>query len=194
MDIRHAAYVKTPIVLAYCPVKNETFREGLSISSSITSQITLLVPSLSVLFREIQNIGMELRTRFLGNWGITCLDLTLNWASCRLMVLEVGRFMTEKSLYFIEANIFRGLSQLSRKTQLCVRAAWTGQSLVFWVLCFLWKCIKKTGHTISQSLEQGVFLVQKPLKADVRVDKSSSFFLLARGARRRIFLFFPGYA
>lgn len=106
------------------------------------------------------------------------------------MVLEVGRFMTETSLYFIEANIFRGLSQLSRKTQLCVRAAWTGQSLVFWVLCFLWKCIKKTGHTISQSLEQGVFLVQKPLKADVRVDKSSSFFLLARGARRRIFLFF----
>ena len=70
------------------------------------------------------------------------------------MVLEVGRFMTETSLYFIEANIFRGLSQLSRKTQLCVRAAWTGQSLVFWVLCFLWKCIKKTGHTISQSLEK----------------------------------------
>lgn len=66
MDIRHAAYVKTPIVLAYCPVKNETFREGLSISSSITSQITLLVPSLSVLFREIQNIGMELRTRISG--------------------------------------------------------------------------------------------------------------------------------
>lgn len=109
------------------------------------------------------------------------------------MVLEVGRFMTETSLYFIEANIFRGLSQLSRKTQLCVRAAWTGQSLVFWVLCFLWKMYKKTGHTISQSLEKGVFLVQKPLKADVRVDKSSSFFLLARGARRRIFLFFPGY-
>ena len=51
---------------------------------------------------------------------------------------------------------------------------------------------KKTGHTISQSLEQGVFLVQKPLKADVRVDKSSSFFLLARGARRRIFLFWGG--
>lgn len=51
--------------------------------------------------------------------------------------VEVGRFMTETSLYFIEANIFRGLSQLSRKTQLCVRAAWTGQSLVFWVLCFL---------------------------------------------------------
>ena len=49
---------------------------------------------------------------------------------------------------------------------------------------------KKTGHTISQSLEQGVFLVQKPLKADVRVDKSSSFFLLARGARREAQNFF----
>lgn len=106
------------------------------------------------------------------------------------MVLEVGRFMTETSLYFIEANIFRGLSQLSRKTQLCVRAAWTGQSLVFWVLCFLWKCIKKTGHTISQSLEQGVFLVQKPLKADVRVDKSSSFFFTsARREAQNFFVF-----
>ena len=139
MDIRHAAYVKTPIVLAYCPKERNIPRRpfNFKLHHFITSQITLLVPSLSVLFREIQNIGMELRTRFLGNCGITCLDLTLKEASCRLMVLEVGRLMTELSLYFIEANIFRGLSQLSRKTQLCVRAAWTGQSLVFWVLCFL---------------------------------------------------------
>ena len=69
-----------------------------------------------------------------------------------------------------------------------------GTEFGFLGLVFFVKMYKKTGHTISQSLEQGVFLVQKPLKADVRVDKSSSFFLLARGARRRIFLFFPGYA
>ena len=69
-----------------------------------------------------------------------------------------------------------------------------GTEFGFLGLVFFVKMYKKTGHTISQSLEQGVFLVQKPLKADVRVDKSSSFFLLAQGARRRIFLFFPGYA
>lgn len=80
------------------------------------------------------------------------------------MVLEVGRFMTETSLYFIEANIFRGLSQLSRKTQLCVRAAWTGQSLVFWVLCFLWKCIKNWAYNFTKSWT-GCFLGPEAFKS-----------------------------
>ena len=136
---------------------------------------------------------MELRTRFLGNCGITCLDLTLNWASGRLMVLEVGRLMTETSLYFIEANIFRGLSQLSRKTQLCVMLG-RDRGIEFGFLClvFFVKMYEKQGIQFHKRLEQGVFLVQKPLKADVRVELPTSraqFFLRARGASGRFFMF-----
>lgn len=47
---------------------------------------------------------------------------------------------------------------------------------------------KKTGHTISQSLEQGVFLVQKPLKADVRVVELI-FFTSARREAQNFFVF-----
>ena len=46
-----------------------------------------------------------------------------------------------------------------------MRAAWTGQSLVFWVFCFLWKCIKKTGHTIPQASWTGCFLGPEAFKS-----------------------------
>ena len=102
------------------------------------------------------------------------------------MVLEVGRLMTETSLYFIEANIFRGLSQLSRKTQLCVLLGrgrvWFSGSCVFCENVF-----KKQGIQFHKHLEQGVFFVQKPLKADVRVDlpTSRAQFFYERAAIKR---------
>jgi len=103
------------------------------------------------------------------------------------MVLEVA------SLYFIEANIFRGVSQLSRKTQLCVMLGRDrGTEFGFLGLVFFVKMYKKQGIQLHKRLEQGVFLVQKQLKADARVDLPTSraqFFLRARGFSGRFFMF-----
>lgn len=83
--------------------------------------------------------------------------------------------MTETLVYFIEANIFRGVSQISRKTQLCVMLGRDrGTEFGFPGLVFFVKMYKKQGIQFHKRLEQGVFLFQKPLKADARVDLPTS--------------------
>ena len=156
MDIRHAAYVKTPIVLAYYPKERNIPRKGLSIFKFHHFTKKLYSFPVSPFFSEKNgtkdSISGELRN------NMSRFDPQVG---DRLMVLEVGRLMTETSLYFIEANIFRGLSQLSRKTQLCVLL---GRSRV-WFSGHCVFCEKKQGIQFHKHLEQGVFLGPEAFKS-----------------------------
>lgn len=100
MDIRHAAYVKTPIVLAYCPKERNIPRRSFNIQAPSLHKKLYSFP-VSPFFSEKNgtkdSISGELRN------NMSRFDPQVG---DRLMVLKVGRLMTETSLYFIEANNF----------------------------------------------------------------------------------------
>lgn len=132
MDIRHAAYAKTSIVLAYCPKEGKIPRRSFNFKLDHFYTNNFIRSQSLRSFQRNSKRWNGTKARFLGN-NMSRFDPQVGkWPPYGV----AGWPLNDRNVtLFYKANIFRGLSQLSRKTQFCALlgrdTVWFSGSCVF---------------------------------------------------------------